>query len=268
MKRTRVISVTSGKGGVGKTTLVANLANQLGFLGKKVLVLDGDFGMANADIAFNVRVDQTIYDVIAGRSEIEDIIIDVDDSVSLIPGGSGIYELQSLKPQDRQRILDQVAKLSGQYDYMLVDTAPGISDHVLYLNAAAGETIVVVTPDPASITDSYALIKVLNQRYRENQFAIVCNDVKDEKEGVALFTRLNDVVNRFLSVRLNHLGSIPNDLNLRHCTRTRRLINEFSPESPAARGIEKLADRFNGAPVRVEAKGGLQFFWQQLVGAV
>lgn len=268
MNRTRVISITSGKGGVGKTSIVTNLANELADKGKRVLILDGDFGMANVDIMFNVKSEHNIYDVLSGDCDIQESLTVVDDRISIIPGGSGIFELQNLNSMQKQVLLDQIGELSGKFDVMLVDTAPGIADHVLYLNAAANETIVVITPEPASMTDSYALIKVLNLRHRENRFSIVCNQVRDEKEGLHIFENLNNVVGKFLQVRLDYLASIPADLNLRQCTRSRQLITDLKPDSPSAIGISKLAGKLCGANSYGEAKGGLQFFWQQLVGAV
>jgi flagellar biosynthesis protein FlhG len=268
MKRTKVISITSGKGGVGKTTVVANLAHHLAKEGKTVLILDGDFGMANIDIMFNVKATQSIYDVVAGRAEIKDILVQATDKITVIPGGSGIFELQSLNSIQKQSLLDQIGMLSGQYDIMLVDTAPGIADNVLYLNAAANETMVVVTPDPASLTDSYALIKVLNQRYRENRFSVICNQVKDEQDGVKIFNHLDGVCARFLNVRLDYAGSIPNDLILRQCTRNRQIVSQVNSEAISALSMRKLASGMSGQSPSPELKGGMQFFWRQLVGLV
>lgn len=263
--RTSVISITSGKGGVGKTTLVTNLALQIAREGKRVLILDGDLGMANVDIMFGVRPEKTIHDIVRGDAEISEILVEVARHVTLIPGGSGVFDLQNLSVFEKQTLLDQVSALGNHYDVMLIDTAPGIDDNVLYLNSAAQEICVVVTPDPASIADSYALIKVLNQRCRENRFSIICNQVKDEADGRKLFEKLDSVAAKFLYVSLDYLGSVPQDPILRQCTRSQQLVSRVHPESPSARAISKLAQGFNGVQTSSECKGSLQFFWEQLV---
>jgi flagellar biosynthesis protein FlhG len=263
--RTTVISITSGKGGVGKTSLVTNMALQLANEGKRVLILDGDLGMANVDIMFNVRAKKTIHDLVTGEAEIGEVLMEVAKNVSLIPGGSGIFELQNMSMFEKQALLDQVSALGHSYDVMLIDTAPGIDDNVLYLNSAAQEICVVVTPEPASIADSYALIKVLNQRCRENRFSIICNQVKDEADGRKLFERLDSVAHKFLYVSLDYLGSVPADPILRQATRSQQLVSRVSPDAPSSRAISKLVQGFKGYEARSECKGSLQFFWEQLV---
>lgn len=264
--RTRVISITSGKGGVGKTTLVSNLALQLGREGKRVLILDGDLGMANVDIMFNVRPQKTIREVVKGDAEIQDTLIEVARNVTLIPGGSGLFDLQNLSVYEKQVLLDQVSGLGASYDFMLIDTAPGIDENVLYLNSAAQEICVIVTPDPSSVADSYALIKVLNQRCRENRFSILCNQVKDESDGQKLFAKLDSVAHRFLYVGLDYKGSIPMDPSLRQANRAQELVTRTHPQSSSSHAIRKLAQKFKGYEVGRECKGSLQFFWEQLIG--
>ena len=264
--RTRVISITSGKGGVGKTSVVTNMALQFAKEGRKVLILDGDLGMANVDIMFNVRATRHILDVVKGEASLQDILVEVAPNITLIPGGSGVFDLQNLSVYEKQALLNEVSGLGADYDVMLIDTAPGIDDNVLYLNSAAQEICVVVTPEPASVTDSYALIKVLNQRCRENRFSIICNQVKDEADGKKLFARLDQVASQFLFVSLDYKGSIPNDPNLRQSTRAQQLVTRAYPDSISSRAIRELATNIMGDAKADECKGGLQFFWQQLVG--
>jgi flagellar biosynthesis protein FlhG len=264
--RTRVISITSGKGGVGKTSIVSNMALQFAREGKKVLILDGDLGMANVDIMFNVRAHAHILDVVKGRSTLKEILIEVAPNVTLIPGGSGVFDLQNLTVFEKQGLLNEVSSLGTDYDVMLIDTAPGIDDNVLYLNSAAQEICVVVTPEPASIADSYALIKVLHQRCRENRFSIICNQVKDESDGQRLFSRLDQVANQFLYVSLDYKGSIPNDLNMRQATRAQALVTKAYPDAPSTSAFRKVCSNLLGNSMPNEIKGGLQFFWEQLVG--
>jgi flagellar biosynthesis protein FlhG len=264
--QTRVISITSGKGGVGKTTIVSNTALQLAAQGKRVLILDGDLGMANVDIMFNVRPQKTIHDVIRGDCDMSEILVEVAKNVTLIPGGNGIFALQNMSVFEKQALLNEVSTLGSRFDIMLIDTAPGIDDNVLYLNTAAQEICVVVTPDPASVADSYALIKVLHQRCRENRFSIICNQVKDEADGLRLFGKLDAIANRFLYVSLDYKGSIPSDLNLRQATRAQQLVTRSHPDSVSSTAIRKLAAQLTGYTTVGECKGGLQFFWEQLVG--
>ncbi len=263
---TRTISITSGKGGVGKTTLVCNMAYELGRRGSKVLILDGDLGMANVDIMFGQRARLNISHVLENHCQLQDILLEVAPNVHLIPGGSGVYGLSRLEPMQKHILLDQVSRLNRSFDYMLVDTAPGIDDNVLYLNAAAQEISVVVTPDPSSLTDAYALIKVLNQRYRENRFSIIANMVRDEMEGRMVFHKLSDVASRFLCVSLDYRGFVPLDPILRQAIRSQELAVQTQAACPASRAIRGMCENLKGSERFGEMKGGLQFFWNQLSG--
>jgi flagellar biosynthesis protein FlhG len=264
--RTRTISVTSGKGGVGKTTLISNLALTLSQQGQKVLILDGDLGMANVDVMYGLRAAHSLESVLTGELEMKDIVVEVAPNVHLIPGGGGVYELQNLTALQKKIILDQISLLPNAYDYLLVDTASGIGDNVLYLNAAAQEILVVVTPEPASLTDSYALIKVLNKKYRERRFSIVTNMVQDEAESLHVYRRLSDVANRFLSVSLDYKGFIPLDSHLRTATKSQQLVLQSDPRSPSSYAIRMLAEKLSVSASMAQVKGGMQFFWEQMVG--
>ena len=265
-KLTHTVSITSGKGGVGKTTLICNTAIELARQGQKVLILDGDLGMANVDLMFGRRANLTLEHVLRGQQDLKDIVCPMTENIDLIAGGHGIYGMNALSSFDRQRLMDQVSLLNNQYDYMLIDTAPGIDENVLYLNSAAREIIVAVTPDPASIKDSYALIKVLHQRYRETRFSVLANMVNDEKEAKKVFERLSDVANHFLCVSLDYRGYVPLDLNLRQSTRNQSLISVTSPYSASAASIRDFASTLKTCRGVNQVKGGLQFFWRQLSG--
>ncbi|MDX9731109.1 MAG: MinD/ParA family protein [Bdellovibrionales bacterium] len=270
-RSTRVISITSGKGGVGKSTIVANLAAEFDKRGQRVLMFDGDLGMANLDIMFQVKPKYSVANVLSGEVELKDILVHVSPSLTLIPGGTGLFELQKLPIHAKQVLLDQVSDLGTIYDIMLIDTAPGIADNVLYLNSAAQEIVVTLTPDPSSLTDAYALIKVLHQRQRESKFSVVCNQVRDEADGRRVFERLQTVAAQFLPVTLSYRGSIPSDPHLRQCTRGQQVICRAIPQAESARAISTLADALleNAQEMmsEVECKGSLQFFWRQLIGA-
>jgi flagellar biosynthesis protein FlhG len=163
-------------------------------------------------------------------------------------------------------LLDSVATLEHSYDYMLIDTAPGIADNVLYLNAAAQVASVIITPDPASFADAYALIKVLRQEYKENKFSIICNQVNSEIEGLSLFNRFNEVVNKFLYIGMDYWGSLATDPLFRKSTQAQRLIMRHEPLSQSARAIEAITAKLERKTQSLDQKAGLQFFWEQVVG--
>ncbi len=263
---TRTLTITSGKGGVGKTTLVSNLAVYLAKQGKKVLILDGDMGMANVDIMFGKQVHKNILSVLEGERSLADCISELTENIYLLSGGSGITELQKINDYQRQSLLDQVAALPMHFDYLLIDTAPGIDDNVLYLNSCAHERNIIVTPDPASLTDSYALIKVLNRKYKTQRFSIISNFVRDEAEGLALYKRMSDVSEKFLNVSLDYKGSIPIDSALRRATKTQQLVIESAPYSPSSLGIKNVAKQLNNLSDIEEIHGGMKFFWNHLFG--
>ncbi|MCB0393606.1 MAG: MinD/ParA family protein [Bdellovibrionales bacterium] len=263
---TRTLTITSGKGGVGKTTLVCNLALQLGRQGSRVLILDGDLGMANVDLMFGKRAKFTLFDVLEGRASMNEVVMEVAPNVDLIPSGSGVRELTRLADHQRRFLMDEVGSLPNHYDYLIVDTAPGIDDNVLYLNSAAQEINVVVTPDPASITDAYALIKVMNKYYKESKFSIIANMVRDEQEALSIFRGLSDVASEFLCVSLDFKGFVPNDQYLRSATKSQQLVLRTSGNSPSGQALVSLADKLSAFKGMEDLKGNVQFFWSQFFG--
>lgn len=262
---TRVISITSGKGGVGKTTLTTQLAYEMSRTGARVLILDGDIGMANVDIMFNVHPEFTIADVLTEKCTLHEALCQVSENIWILSGGSGILGLTSFSLSQKQNLIDQVSSLGIKFDYMLIDTAPGIDEHVLYLNSAAQDICVVITPDPSSITDSYALIKVLHQVKRESRFQIICNQVNDLQEGRKLFNRFENVVGRFLPVSLEYLGSIPQDRVLRQMVQAQRLVAKEFPNSMAVVSLRDICGEIIRGGSHKRQKGGLQFFWNELL---
>ena len=235
----RILSVTSGKGGVGKTSLVANMAVALAKQGKRVLIFDGDLGMANVDIFFGIHPKRSLQDVLGG-TPLRDCLTPVAQNVDLLAGGSGLYNLCHLNAFQRREILAHISEMNYMYDYLLIDTSPGLHDHVLHLNSIADECLVVITPDPSSFTDAYALIKVLHQKYKTQKFSIVCNQVSDEKAGAQLYLRFADVAQQFLPIRLNYKKTIPFDANLKLSNQLQRLIVRQDPKSISSRAISSL----------------------------
>lgn len=266
MRQTKSISITSGKGGVGKSTLVANIAQDLSLKGKKVLLFDGDVGMGNLHILFGANPDKNIIDVIKGEASIDSVVTRVMPGVDLVPGGSGLIEVNSINSFERRNLLDVMDTLSQRYDYLLVDTAPGIAEHVLYLNAAVDQTVVIITPDPSSFADAYALIKVLNQGHKVKKFSIVSNFTRDEHEGNLLFKRFSEVTHRFLNVSMNYLGTVPFDHGLRKAGLHRRLIMKDRLVNSAADNIRGITEQVLDDRIEVNQSKGLQLFWSQVVG--
>lgn len=263
--RTRTISITSGKGGVGKTTLVSNIALSLAKQGQ-VLIFDGDLGMANVDIFFGVRPNGDLSDLLAGRKTAREILVEVAPNVHLLPGGTGIPEFHAMNNFQRRALLEAVTELPHDFRYMLIDTAPGIAENVLYMNSAADDIAIVLTPDPASFADSYALIKVLNQKHREGKFSIICNQVKDEADGFATFRRFQEVTGKFLDVGLDYWGSVPMDPFLRRATQMQRLVLRQDPQAASSLAIRAVSAQIGRNFEASEIKGGLQMFWRQVVG--
>jgi flagellar biosynthesis protein FlhG len=249
----KLISVTSGKGGVGKTTVTCNLAMSLAAAGHRVLIFDGDIGMANVDIFFGVRAKYTIKDLLGGES-IHTCITKLVKNIDLLAGGTGLQELMSISAFERREIIQQIQSIHLNYDYVIIDTAPGLHDYVLHLNAVADQCVLLITQDPSSFADAYALIKTLNAKYKMKDFQVVCNLV-DESNGGALFVRFAEVVEKFLTLRLSYLGTITEDAVLKKAQQMQRLIMRQGIHSEAQQQIQqisvKLIDTLEAqAPVR------------------
>ncbi len=264
-KSIRTISVTSGKGGVGKTTITVNLANCLAAMGKKVLILDGDMSLANVDIFLKSSAKFSVSDFLKGDSTMSEVIVKQSRNIHILPGASGIFEMTQLDAFQKKMILDGVSQLEEDYDYLLIDTASGISDDVLYLSSAAQDVFVVVQPDPSSLTDSYALIKLLNQRYRTKNITVISNLVLNEQEGLHLYNRINSVAAKFLNMSLHYGGYIPFDLKMRQATHQQELITTMAPTSSSSLCLKQIASTIEKSSSTREIQGGMQFFWNQVL---
>ena len=236
----RVIAVTSGKGGVGKTNVVGNLAVSMANMGKKVLIMDADLGLANIDIIYGMHPRYNISDVLSGERELKEIIVEGPSGVRIIPAGSGFVNLTHLTDGQKLSLLSEFEAFEDDFDYFLIDTGAGISDNVTYFNLAANECIIVVSPEPTSITDAYAMIKVMSTQHGEKHFKLLLNMVRDESEAKAVFLNLIQAADRFLSgVSLEYCGYLPRDEKVPAAVRQRKPFVTLYRKRPPA-------DRFSG----------------------
>jgi flagellar biosynthesis protein FlhG len=261
----RVIAVASGKGGVGKTNLAANLAVALARQGLKVCVLDADLGLANLDVVLGLAPRLSLLHVLRGERRLAEIVVDGPVGVQVIPAASGYEELTALGAAERIRLLDEVDALDLGLDVLLVDTAAGISGNVLYFTAAAAEALVVITPEPTALTDAYALMKVLAARYGRREFLVAVNMAAGAADAEAAFARLARVAERFLAVRLEYQGYVPDDDAVPRAVRNQVPVVLAAPSSPASLALAQLAQRLGGRPAAAPS-GGLQFFFRRLLG--
>jgi flagellar biosynthesis protein FlhG len=262
----RVISVTSGKGGVGKSSVVANLAMSLAARGERVLLLDGDFGLANLDIMFDLKTRGNIHDVLNGNRDPRDILASVAPNVDIIPASSGVMEMTQLGDDKKAHLLDVLQSLENAYDVLLIDTGAGISDDVTWLNSSAGEIIVVATPEPTSIADAYALMKVLNQKHKIKEFHLLVNQARTEAEALRVYQQITTVSDRFLNVSIDYLGHVLWDELWTYAIRQRKPIVSAYPSSNAAKNFSTLADTLFRPTERMVANGGNAQFFRALLG--
>ncbi|MCB1175901.1 MAG: MinD/ParA family protein [Leptospiraceae bacterium] len=262
----RVICITSGKGGVGKTNITVNLALALSLQNQSVMLLDADLGLANVDVILGLHPLYNLSHVISQERTLEEIIIAGPNGVRIIPASSGIKRMAELGPEENAGLVNAFSELNDSLDIMLIDSAAGISDSVVTFCRAAHEVVVVVCDEPASITDAYALIKLLSQDYDVDRFHILANRVVTAQEGRELFTKLVKVSDRFLDVTLNFFGSIPEDPQLRKAVQAQRAVVEAFPGSRSAEAFHRLATQVVSRwPMPRTASGYLQFFIERLI---
>mgnify|MGYP000876744563 CR=1 FL=1 len=264
-KAPEVISVTSGKGGVGKTSIVVNMGIMLASRGRKVLVLDADLGLANVDVMLGMTPKLTIKHVLDGVCSIDDIVLAGPEGIRIIPAASGIQELVDLSPHQQLGLLDALDQLDGDIDYLIIDTGAGISRNVMYFNSSAHRVVVVATAEPTSITDAYALIKVLRRHYGVRSFDLIVNNVASRLEGDHVASKLVTVCERFLGdVTLRVLGHIPHDDIVAACIKSQKAFVTSNPGSDAARMLGRIVGRLEETS-RPEAGGNLQFFFRRML---
>ncbi len=262
---TRVFSITSGKGGVGKTAVVANVAVSLAKIGKRVLILDADLGLANIDVVFGLAPNHNLNHFFAGDCDLQTILVEGPLGIKILPAGSGIQRFTRLDSQQKMRLLESLDSLHNDFDFVLIDTEAGISENVTYFTTAAHEILVVTTPEPTAITDAYALMKLLSHQYHEKRFNLIVNFIKNEGEALDVYRKLTMVANRYLDISIDYMGSIPRDKQMIDAIRKQQVMVQLFPESKTSAAFAALAATIIQEPQNIKAKGSIQFFWKRLL---
>ncbi len=261
----RVITVTSGKGGVGKTNVSANLATALSGMGQRVLIMDADLGLGNIDVLLGLYPKLTLESVIKGECDLQDVVADGPNNLRIIPSASGIQSMAELEPSQHAGLIQSFSNLSDDVDVLIIDTAAGISDSVISFSRAAQEVLVVVCDEPASITDAYALIKLLHRDYGLFRFHILSNMVSSVQKGREVYENILKVTDRFLDVALDYMGCIPYDEYLTKAVKKQRAVVDAFPRSKSAIAFKTLAEKTKRWPIPQAAGGHLEFFVERLI---
>lgn len=262
----QVIAITGGKGGVGKTNIAVNLSVALARSNLDVVLLDADLGLANVDVLMGLKLERTLADFVNGDTALEAVVIRSDDGVRLIPASSGIPSMASLSSEARGRLIQEISNQISAPDVLIVDTGAGIDETVQTFVSACEKVIVIVCDEPASLTDAYALIKVLSITRGLKNFQILVNQSDSDFKSRQVFERLMLVTNKYLEVNLGYLGSIPTDTYLRQAVRERKPLVTAYPRSPAAQAIGRVAKKIlETGDKRSNVNNGLAFFFQKML---
>ena len=263
----RTIAVTGGKGGVGKTSVAVNLALALADLGQKTLLLDTDLGLANVDVLLGLSPRFTLADVVAGRCSIEETVLTGPKGLMVVPAASGKRHMTDLSPAEHVGLIRAFSELGRPLDSMVIDTAAGLGDSVLTFSQAAHDVVIVVCNEPASITDAYALIKVLSRERGVNRMHVLANMCRGSAEGRELFEKLTRVTDKFLNVTLNYLGGIPYDEWMRRAIQRQQAVLEAFPASAASMAFRALAAKIDKWQAPTAPRGNMEFFVERMVPA-
>lgn len=261
----RIIAITGGKGGVGKTTIAVNMAISFSKLNKKVLLLDADLGLANIDVVLGLQPKNNLYDVMQGKCALEDACIEGPNGIKIIPSSSGIQKMVELSSLEYANLIRSFAKLSEEIDVMIIDMASGISRQVIDFTNASQEILLVICNDPSSLMDSYAVMKILHTQYARKQFGIIVNKTKNQKEAFEVFNKFHKVSNKFINVSLQYLGYVPNDEYIELSARERVSAVLKYPQSPAVNEFSKICSSIINWQQAVNINGGIQFFFEKLI---
>ncbi|WP_177408670.1 flagellar synthesis regulator FleN [Pseudomonas sp. M30-35] len=265
MHPVQVIAVTGGKGGVGKTNVSVNLAMALAEQGRRVMLMDADLGLANIDVLLGLTPKRTLADVISGECDMRDVVIQGPCGIRIVPAASGTQSMVQLTPMQHAGLIQAFSDISENIDVLIVDTAAGIGDSVVSFVRAAQEVLVVVCDEPTSITDAYALIKLLNRDYGMNRFRVLANMAHTPQEGRNLFAKLSKVTDRFLDVALQYVGTVPYDESVRKAVQKQRAVFEAFPRSKCSAAFRAIAQKVCTWPLPANPRGHLEFFVERLV---
>ena len=266
-KPVKVIAVTAGKGGVGKSNVSVNLAVSLAQQNKNVMLLDADLGLANIDIMLGLHTRYNLSHVIQGICHLSDIILQGPNGIRVIPAASGTEFMTQLSTLEHAGIINAFNELTDDLDYMIIDTAAGISDTVLSFTRSAQELIVVVCDEPTSLTDAYALIKVMSKRYEWKHFHVLANMVRHIKDGRELYNKLFRVSEQFLDVQLDYLGAIPFDEHVHKAVKKQKPVLIAYPDSAASASLRELGTNVNNWSFKSAVGGNTSFFIERLVAS-
>ena len=261
----RVIAVTGGKGGVGKTNISVNMAVALAEQGKRVMLFDADLGLANIDVVLGLHPEYDLSHVLRGERTLDEVLVEGPMGIRIAPAASGVQQMAELSEAEHAGLIHAFSEVGADLDVLIVDTAAGISDAVVSFSRAAQEVVVVVCDEPASITDAYALIKLLNRGYGVERFRILSNMARSAQEGRDLYNKMCRVTDRYLDVMLNYMGSIPYDDNLRKAVKAQKPVVLAYPRCRAAQTFKNLAKKADNWPVPDGVSGHLQFFVERLI---
>lgn len=261
----RVIAVASGKGGVGKTNVSVNLAVAMSMMGHHVMLMDADLGLANVDVVLGLQPKANLSHVIDGTATLDGILLDGPRGIKIIPGASGISRMANLSDQEHAGLIRAFNDLKNPVEVLIIDTPAGITNDVLYFSRAANDVLVVVCDEPASMTDAYALIKLLYREQSIDRFHVLANRVANEQQGKSLFKKMAAVCGRFLSVTLDYAGSIPEDNFLRQAVQKQKAVVDAWPGSVSSKAFKALAYRVDSWPKDVSVPGHLAFFVERMI---
>lgn len=263
-KPVRVIAVASGKGGVGKTNVSVNLSVALSKMGNRVLLMDADMGLANVDIMLGIQTKYNLAHVLNGEKTLVEIMADAPGGFKIIPASSGDSRMAQLSPAENAGIINAFSEIDSFLDVLIIDTAAGIADSVVSYCRASQEVVVVVTDEPASMTDAYALIKVLSREHNLTKFNLLANMTRTEKHGKDLYDKFSNVCEKFLDVRIEYLGTVPFDHDLREAIQKQSPVTLAKPKSVSALAFNDMAKKIDAWPIPNDATGYLQFFVENI----
>lgn len=261
----RVLAIASGKGGVGKTNVAVNLGICLSALGRRVMLLDADMGLANVDVLLGLHPRYNLSHLFNGERSLEEIVVQGPGGLLIVPGASGIQRMSELPLAEQAGLIRAFGENETDVDVMIVDAAAGISGNVTNFARACQEIVLVTCDEPTSLTDVYAFIKLMNRDYGIDRFQILANMVRDEAQGLALYDKLCKVTDRYLDVSLNFLGAIPLDEELKKAVRKQMPVSLLNPQSKAARAFRELARKTDALPISDRNSGGLAFFVERMI---